>query len=123
MDRGFEVSVSTTTVSGVNLWPNITLTQVFWLSFQPQLSGKAIEVELEVDGKLLQMEIDTGATVSIILEEIQKRLFPGVTPQEAAVLSLSLSTLPSKNVCLTSYLIWASQVRGYNNHPLLANSN
>ena len=37
------------------------------------------EVVLEVDGKRLRMEIDTGASVSLISQATQKSLYPGAT--------------------------------------------
>ena len=37
---------------------------------------KPFKVVLQLDGKPVTMEIDTGATVSVISEKTQKSLFP-----------------------------------------------
>ena len=46
-----------------------------------KISGRSthpIKVKLEIQGKPVEMEVDTGAAVSIISEETYKRLFPNV---------------------------------------------
>ena len=41
-------------------------------------SVKPIRVDLEVSGRKLTLDVDTGAAVSILLEKIFKQLFSGV---------------------------------------------
>lgn len=38
--------------------------------------GYPITVDLDVNGRVLNMEVDTGAVVSIISEQTQRKVFP-----------------------------------------------
>ena len=48
-------------------------------------SNHPITVEIEVNNRKLLMEVDTGAAVSIISEETQKKLFPGATLEKSSI--------------------------------------
>ena len=48
-------------------------------------SSHPIRVELKINDKLLQMEIDTGAAVSIISEQTKSRLYPRVSLKSPSV--------------------------------------
>ena len=47
---------------------------------------RPISVELEVNGKTLTMEVDTGAAVSIISQKVQEKLLPNVEVRPSRVL-------------------------------------
>ena len=58
-----------------------------------QNSGsKPIELNVDVLGKSISMELDTGAAVSLISEETYKKSFPDVSLQESTVKLKSYST-------------------------------
>ena len=44
-------------------------------------SDKPLEVDLQLEGKPLRMEVDTGAAVSLVSEETYRSLFPTVQLQ------------------------------------------
>ena len=46
-------------------------------------SDKPLEVDLQLEGKPLQMEVDTGAAVSLVSEETYRSLFPTVQLQSS----------------------------------------
>ena len=48
-------------------------------------STKPITVTLELNGTSLDMEVDTGAAVSLMSEATQKRLFPQVKLQKTTM--------------------------------------
>ena len=53
-----------------------------------KVSGKSthpIKVKLEIQGKPVDMEVDTGAAVSIISEETYKKLFPNLNLQKVPI--------------------------------------
>ena len=52
---------------------NYSIGNTFCIS---QLDESRSHTETEINGKTLTMEIDTGASVSIISEQLQKQLFP-----------------------------------------------
>ena len=49
-------------------------------------NSSGIPVEVDVNHKSLVMELDTGAAVSIISEEVVKEKFPGASIQPSSVL-------------------------------------
>ena len=46
-------------------------------------SDKPLEVDLQLEGKPLRMEVDTGAAVSLVSEETYRSLFPTVPLQSS----------------------------------------
>ena len=46
-------------------------------------SDKPLEVDLQLEGKPLRMEVDTGAAVSLVSEETYRSLFPTVQLQSS----------------------------------------
>ena len=49
-------------------------------------SSQPILVDLLVNDKMLAMELDTGAAVSIISEQLQKQVFPEAKLRKATIL-------------------------------------
>ncbi len=47
-------------------------------------TGHPITVDLEVNGRVLTMEVDTGAAVSIMSEQAQRRTFPDVSLKQSS---------------------------------------
>ena len=60
-------------------------------------SAQPFKAELNVNGKSLSMEFDTGASVSIISEESRKRHFPEATVETSSV---RLQTYTGENICV-----------------------
>jgi len=51
-----------------------------WSMFKVGESAReSITLAVKVNGKNLDMKLDTGAAVSIVMEEIQKNKFPGAS--------------------------------------------
>ena len=48
-------------------------------------TSRSMNVQLQINGTPLSMEIDTGAAVSIISEQTQRNLFPDVTLQHSRI--------------------------------------
>ena len=61
-------------------------------------SSPPIEVEVQIDGQPLHMEVDTGAAVSIVSEETVKRLFPTASLNKSSV-TLRTYTEERMRVC------------------------
>ena len=60
-------------------------------------SSQPILVDLLVNDKMLAMELDTGAAVSIISEQLQKQVFPEAKLRKATIL---LKNIHWWNTCL-----------------------
>lgn len=63
---------------------------------EPINSKSGFQVALEIDGKALEMELDTGASVSLVSQRIWKKKFPGVSldPSEVQLRTYSGEGLP-----------------------------
>ena len=48
--------------------------------------AKPIQVEVQIEGKPLLMEVDTGAALSLISGEVKQKLFPGIPLLESQIL-------------------------------------
>ncbi len=57
-------------------------------------SSHPITVEIMVNDKMLEMELDTGAAVSIISEEARQKLFSGVSLQKSPVVQQTYTGEP-----------------------------
>ena len=55
---------------------NYSIGNTFCISQLDESRSHPFTTEMEINGKTLTMEIDTGASVSIISEQLQKQLFP-----------------------------------------------
>lgn len=51
----------------------------------PAKSSRAIGVDLQINGKPLHMEVDTGAAVSLISREVHERQFPDISLAESQI--------------------------------------
>jgi hypothetical protein len=74
------------------------------------------KVELEVDGEIMTMEIDTGAAVSLISQKTYSTLFPNVQLMKP---SLKLSTYTAEPIRVMGKINVQVKYKGYvGNHDL-----